>query len=111
MRNEWEDMEVLAQEANFSVTVLADWMGLSPRQFRRRFKRELGVGPGKWMYELRVRLGKEKRSSGGRVKEAAQELFYNHPSNLTRAMRHEGWEPAPVARVSQETGSLMDKLT
>ena len=90
MSNQWENMEVLVEEAHFSVATVADWLGLSPRQLRRLFKEELGVSPGKCMHVLRVRRAREIRMSGERVKEAAQRLSYNDPSNLTRAIRQDG---------------------
>jgi len=83
-----ESLELVAEAADFSVAIFADWMGLSPRHLQRNFRRCLGISPGKWMYALRLRRAKAMKRSGERVTDVALQLSYSNASSLIRAMKH-----------------------
>jgi AraC family transcriptional regulator len=72
------------------LTVLADIACLSPYHFRRSFKRSAGVGPQRYVIQLRVERAKTLlRRTGQPLARIAQEIGFADQSHLTAVFRRE----------------------
>jgi len=80
----WTD---LAPKARFRADDLATLNGLGLRQLERQFHDLLGRNPQEWLYELLTARVKELLLSGKSLKEAAAQLGFAYPGNLSRCFK------------------------
>ncbi len=78
----------LAQQSNWSASLLAKQCGVSVRTLHRYFLRETGKNTKTWLAEQRLRQGFELLCNGTSVKETASCLGYKQPANFTREYKH-----------------------
>ncbi len=75
---------------------IADWVGMSPRNFARRFKAATGKLPGAYLQELRISAARARIEGGSKpIQVIGREVGYedlNHFRDLFR--RHTGMSPA-----------------
>jgi transcriptional regulator GlxA family with amidase domain len=82
--------------ADLSVGVLAERVGMSPRNFARAFKRELGVTPAGYVERVRVEAARRKLQLGAAsIAQIADEVGFGCVDTLRRAfMRQTGGPPS-----------------
>ena len=88
------DWPALAWEAHFQSRELAPRAGMDPRTLRRRFHREFGTTPQRWLEALRMKLAKKLLRSKKSVKAVAYELFFKQPSHFCRRFKQAHGLPA-----------------
>jgi AraC-like DNA-binding protein len=97
-----------ARHSNYAAQQLAKDLGLSVRTFERRFQRAFGCAPRAWLAEQRMRDALALLERGLTPKEAAAELFFDHPQSLFRKFRRSfGCTPVEYQRgqsLSADTG-------
>ena len=76
-----------AEAANYKVKALALGCGVSVRQLERFFRQTTGMSPHQFLAQLRQMRALALLRLRVRVKEAADELGYEHPANLSRAFK------------------------
>ncbi len=98
-----------ARQSNYAAQQLAKDMGLTVRTFERRFRRAFGCAPRSWLAEQRMRDALALLERGLTPKEAAAELFFDHPQSLFRKFRRSfGCTPGDYQRgqsLSADTGN------
>jgi transcriptional regulator GlxA family with amidase domain len=82
--NHIENWPELAQQVNWSVSVLAKHCGVSERTLRRHFLKQIGKCPREWLAAQRQRNALELLRDGSSVKETASCMGYKQPSNFSR---------------------------
>jgi transcriptional regulator GlxA family with amidase domain len=71
---------------NLSVETLAGRVGLSPRQFTRRFKETFGVNPGEFVEKLRLDEARRRLSnSNGTIGSVAESVGFGNADSFRRA--------------------------
>lgn len=91
----------LAVRSRFCVTTAAGFLQLSPRQFERRCRRELGCSPHEFFHRERMMRAEQLLTRGHAAKHVAAELGYTQPANFTRAFKLHFGKP-PSAAISRE---------
>lgn len=81
---------------DLSVAVLAERAAMSPRNFARAFRRELGATPAAYVERLRVELARSRLESGdSQLDQVAAECGFGTPETFRRAFqRHVGASPS-----------------
>jgi|SRR6516164_5351254 AraC-like DNA-binding protein len=80
----WTD---LAREARFRANDLAALNGICVRQLERQFHDLLGCRPQEWLYHLLTVHVQRLLLSGKSLKEAAAQLGFAYPGNLSRCFK------------------------
>lgn len=81
-------LEWMAQHlsADLSLEALAQRINLSPRSLSRLFLQELGVGPGRYVEQLRLEAARQLlQDSGASIGTVARLTGFRHPENLRRS--------------------------
>lgn len=88
--------DVLASQAHFRVSLLAEVCGVTERQLRRYFQLRFGSSPHAWMMAKRLEQVQSHLAEGWLVKEVAFEAGFKHQSNFTRQFKRQFHTP-PVS--------------
>lgn len=100
----------LAQEADWSVSTLAEVCHVSVRTLERHFRATIGKSPKFWLTDHRQRQALELLRNGHSVKETALELGYRHPNHFSRDFaRNWGVCPTKYVSVKSKRVSLMPR--
>ncbi|MFC0169715.1 helix-turn-helix transcriptional regulator [Pseudoduganella danionis] len=82
-----------------SMTAMAIWAGISPRNLNRLFRHETGCSYGQWREQLRLAVALEQLARGAAVAAVADALGYACPSNfIVMFKRHFGRAPGRYFR-------------
>jgi transcriptional regulator GlxA family with amidase domain len=95
--NNIQDWTELAQQANWSASVLAKKCGVSVRTLERYFLKQMGKNPKAWLAEQRQHHAIELLHDGSSVKETAACLGYKHSTHFSREFK-EHWGHCPTAK-------------
>jgi len=76
--------EQLAADSGYRIGEMARNSGVSARQLRRYFRRQLGRRPKQWFDELRADAAARQLERGESVKNAAIDQGFKHPQSFTR---------------------------
>ncbi len=89
-------VEAQMQDEHFGPEALAEVLGVSLRQLRRRLGTSLGEGPAAFIRRLRLeRAAQLLDARAGTVAEIAYRVGFSDPSNFARAFRaHFGHSPS-----------------
>jgi AraC family transcriptional regulator len=77
-----EQLETLAEAAQFSARKLAGLCNCSLRQLERNFRQGLGCSPQAWLNERKMRLAQQLLLAGEPVKKVAFDLGFKHVSHF-----------------------------
>jgi AraC-like DNA-binding protein len=77
-----EDLEKLAEQADFHPTKLATCCGISLRQLERDFERLFRKTPTEWLRKLRCRIVLQRLTEGCTSKALVPELKFGSASHL-----------------------------
>ena len=88
-----------AQQANWSVSVLATRCKVSVRTLERYFLRNMRVPPKVWIREQRQKQAAVLLRKGSTVKEVASQLGYKHANHFSREYKWH-WGYSPTAQVN-----------
>ena len=99
-----QDWSELAQQANWSVTKLAELCGVSESTLRRHLSGPLGKPPGQWLAQCRFKLAFELIKDGVSIKETASQLGYRHSQTFSREFKkHWGICPGELSAHQTKT--------
>jgi transcriptional regulator GlxA family with amidase domain len=76
--------EQLAAESGYRIGEMARNSGVSARQLRRYFQKQIGRRPKQWFDELRADAAARQLERGESVKNAAIDQGFKHPQSFTR---------------------------
>jgi AraC-like DNA-binding protein len=96
----------LVQQANWSVSALADKTGVSTRTLERYILRKFGKSPRSLIAEQRRCRAIELFRHGSNVKETADSLAYQHARDFSRRFPHLKNKSAQTAEPSTETEAM-----
>ena len=82
-----QDLEKLANEAEFKPSRMASLCSLSERQLQRLFKGNVCCTPGQWLRQLQCRLAKDLLCKGYSNKAVAAELKFANASHFCREFK------------------------
>ena len=71
-------------ERDFSLTELANYVGLSPWHFLREFKKYTGLPPHSWLIQVRLRKARQLLKQGVSIALTAQNSGFSDQSHLNR---------------------------
>ena len=77
----------LAHLAHFNARRLARQWGLSLRQLERRFKKEFGISPKRWLHAQRMESARLLLLDGLRAQEVAATLHFKQLSHFCRVLK------------------------
>jgi AraC-like DNA-binding protein len=86
--NHIQNWPELVQQANWSISLLAEKSGVSTRTLERYMFRKFGKCPRSWMAEQRQRRAIELFQNGSNVNETAVSLAYQHARNFSSKFPH-----------------------
>jgi len=96
------DWEERARKAGFRTVRLAINAGVTRQQLTRYFRIRFGLTPRIWIERLRISDGIRLLRQGKLIKEAAQDLGFQHSTHLSRAFRRDlGTSPTVLAHDEQ----------
>src|SRR5438552_3097204 len=87
MNTRLDDLESLAEQANFPVDLLAKDYGITDRPLRRHFRQKFGSPPHVWMTRHRLQKVEPLLSAAYLVKEAAAKAGFSQQANFTRRFK------------------------
>ncbi|MBI4662250.1 MAG: helix-turn-helix transcriptional regulator [Verrucomicrobia bacterium] len=79
--------EDAAWTAQFNARRLARQWGLSLRQLERRFHKQFGISPKKWLQERRMEAARRLLLDGQRAQEVAMALHFKQLSHFCRVLK------------------------
>jgi AraC-like DNA-binding protein len=92
-----ESLRASSAACAYNSTALAHRMGISGRQLRRLFSRELNCPPRTWLREERLQLARRMLNGSASVKEVALSLYFRHASQFCRDFRSRfGYPPSDL---------------
>jgi AraC-like DNA-binding protein len=86
--NRIQNWPELAEQANWSISALADKNGVTVRTLERYMLGQFGKCPRSWMVEQRQCRAIELFQNGSNVNETADSLAYQHARNFSRRFPH-----------------------
>jgi len=92
-------------DARLAVDVLAERAAMSPRNFSRAFRQDVGLSPAKAVERLRLETAREKvEHSGARIEQIAVLTGFNDAERMRRAfLRAFGQPPQAMRRAAKRT--------
>jgi AraC-like DNA-binding protein len=117
-----ESLRASSAACAYNSTALANRMGISGRQLRRLFSRELNCPPRTWLREERLQLARRMLNGSASVKEVALSLSFRHASQFCRDFRSRfGYPPSdltsrsaarsPASTESQQSARLLPQTS
>ena len=98
--------EQLAAESGYRIGEMARNSGVSARQLRRYFQKQIGRRPKQWFDELRADAAARQLERGESVKNAAIDHGFKHPQSFTRFFsRIKGTSPTLLKNTSRARNS------
>lgn len=85
--NRIENWLQLAQEANWSVAVLAKNCGVTVRTLERHFNKNMGTTPKRWIAKQKQQKVLKLLEVHHSVKETAVSLGYRHPTQFSHEFK------------------------
>ena len=94
--NHIQNWAELARQANWSVSKLAKICDVSVRTLERRFLKQTGKHPKKWLIDQRQKQAVRLLRTGVYVKEVASQLGFKYAHHLSREFNR-FWSHYPTA--------------
>lgn len=82
-----QQLERLAQAAQYDCRALAQLCHLSLRQLQREFRQRFHCSPHEWLNALRIKIARERLMTGESVKKIAFDLGYKQSSHFCRQFK------------------------
>jgi len=91
------DWRRIARKAKYRVDMMAEVVGVTPREIERFFSQRLRLSPKEWVDNLRMEDARRCLRRGLPIKEVAMRLGFKHAQDFSRAfIRINGAPPSQV---------------
>lgn len=107
-----EALRDIAFERKYDIQCIAEYFGVSPRQFRQLFRARMNCNPHQWLREERMQRSRQMLRESSSVKEVAYALGFKRESQFCRdfKLRFGRTPSAELAPSSRRFSALFEDI-